>query len=82
MADDHVLFVLQPYRSYGNRMKPYWSYGDRIKPVELTRGVNFMCGCIYGLVRSHTVSHGLARSLIRLYTDMDGTLSVFFKFFL
>ena len=21
-----------------------------------------MCGCIYGLVRSHTVSHGLVRS--------------------
>ena len=40
-------------------MKPYWSYGDRIKPVELTRGMDFMCGCIYGLVRSHTVSHGL-----------------------
>ena len=33
-------------------MKPYWSYGDRIKPVELTRGVDFMRGCIYGLVRS------------------------------
>ena len=51
-------------------MRPYWSYGDRIKPVELTRGVDFMCGCIYGLVLSHTVSHGLVRSLIRLYTDM------------
>ena len=36
-------------------MKPYWSYADRIKPVELTRGVDFMCGCIYGLVPSHTV---------------------------
>ena len=42
-------------------MKPYWSYGDRIKPVELARGVDFMCGCIYGLVRSLTVSHGLVR---------------------
>ena len=36
-------------------MKPYWSFGDRIKPVELTRGVDFMCGCIYGLTRSLTV---------------------------
>ena len=36
-------------------MKPYWSYGDRIKPVELTRGMDFMCGCIYGLVLSLTV---------------------------
>ena len=37
------------------------------KPVELTRGVDFMCGCIYtvsyGLTRSLTVSHGLVRSL-------------------
>ena len=41
-----------------------------IDTVELTRGVDIMCGCIYGLVRSHTVSHGLVRSLIRLYTDI------------
>ena len=61
-------------------MKPYWSYGDRIKPVELTRGVDFMCGCIYGLVQSHTVSHGLVRSLIRLNTDM-APVSVFLKSF-
>ena len=60
-------------------MKPYWSYGDRIKPVELTRGVDFMCGCIYGLVRSHTVSHGLVRSLIRLLTDM-APVSFFLSF--
>ena len=33
-----------------------------IDTVELTRGVDFMCGCIYGLVRSHMVSHGLVRS--------------------
>ena len=26
-----------------------------IDTVELTRGVDFMCSCIYGLVRSHTV---------------------------
>ena len=32
-----------------------------IDTVELTRG-DFMCGCIYGLVRSHAVSHGLVRS--------------------
>ena len=51
-------------------MKPYWSFGDRIKPVELTRGVDIMCGCIYGLVRSHAVSRGLVRSLVRLYTEM------------
>ena len=44
-------------------MKPYWSYDDRIKPVELTRGVVFMCGCIYGLVQSGTVSYGLVRVL-------------------
>ena len=25
-----------------------------IDTVELTRGVDFMCGCIYGLVGSHT----------------------------
>ena len=60
-------------------MKPYWSYGDRIKPVERTRGVNFMCECIYGLVGSHTVSRGLVRSLIRLYTDM-APVSVFKSF--
>ena len=51
-----------------------------IDTVELSRGVNFMCGCIYGLVRPHTVSHGLVRphtvshslvlSQILLYTDM------------
>ena len=33
-----------------------------IDMVELTRGVDFKCGCIYGLVRSHTVSHGLVQS--------------------
>ena len=55
---------------YGDRMKLYWAYGDRIKPVELTRGVDFMCGCTYDLVRLHTVFHGLVRSLLRLYTDM------------
>ena len=55
-------------------MKPYWSYGDRIKPVEPTRGVDFMSGCIYGLARSHTVSHDLVRSLIRFYTDMAPVL--------
>ena len=60
-------------------MKPYWSYGDRIKPVELILGVDFMCGCIYGLVWSHTVSHGHVRSLIRLYTDM-APVSVFKSF--
>ena len=57
-------------------MKPYWSYGDRIKPVEPTRGVDFMCGCIYGLIRSHTVSHDLVQSPIRFYTDM-APVSVF-----
>ena len=41
-----------------------------IDTVELTRGVDFICGCIYGLVRSHMVAHGFVRSLIRLYTDM------------
>ena len=56
-------------------MKPYWSYGDRIKAVELTRVVDFMCGCIYGLVRSHTVSRGLVRSLLQLYTDMASVSS-------
>ena len=59
-------------------MKPYWSYGDRMKPVELTRGVEFMCGCIFGLMRSHTVSHGRVRSLIRLYKG-QGTRVRFFK---
>jgi hypothetical protein len=34
-----------------------------IDTVKLTRGVDVMCSCIYGLVRSHTVSHGLVRSL-------------------
>ena len=33
-----------------------------IDTVELTRGVDFMYGCIYGLVRSHMVPHGLVRS--------------------
>ena len=55
-----------------------------IDTVKLTRGVGFMCGCIYGvtrchtdshgLVRSHTVSHSLVRSLIRLYTVMGPVL--------
>ena len=61
-------------------MKTYSSYGDRIKPVELTCGVDLICGCIYGLVRSHTVLHGLVRSLIRLYTDV-APISVFLKFY-
>ena len=57
-----------------------------IDTVELTHGVDFMCGCIYGLVqsftvlyglvRSHTVSYGLVGSLMRLYTDM-APVSVF-----
>ena len=67
---------MKPYWSYGDRMKPYWSYSDRIKLVELTCGVDFMCGCIHGLVRSHRVSQGLVRSLIRLITDM-APVSVF-----
>ena len=79
MADDHVLFVLEPYWSYGDSMKPYWSYGDRIKAVELTPGADFMCGCIYSLEQSHTVSHGLVRLLIQLYTDI-APVSVFLKF--
>ena len=57
-------------------MKRYWSYGDCIKPVELTRGMDFMCGCIYCLIRSHAVAHSLVRSLIRLYTEM-APVSVF-----
>ena len=47
-----------------------------IDTVELTREVDFMGGCIYGLARSHTVSHGIVRSLILLYTDM-APVSVF-----
>ena len=53
-----------------------------IDTIELTREVDFMCSCIYGLVRSHTVlygSHGLVRSLIRLYTDI-APVSVFKSF--
>ena len=38
-------------------MKLYWSYGDGIKLVELTRGVDFMCGCIYGLTWSCTIAY-------------------------
>ena len=49
-----------------------------IDTVKLTRGVDFMCSCIYGLVRSHTVLYGLVQSLIRLYTDM-APVSVFLK---
>ena len=33
-----------------------------IDTVELIRRVYFMCCCIYGLVRSRTISHGLVRS--------------------
>ena len=33
-----------------------------IDTVELTRGVDFICGCIYGLARSLTVLYGLVRS--------------------
>ena len=47
-----------------------------IYTVELTRGVDFMCGCMYGLSRYCTVSRGLVRLLIRLYTDM-APVSVF-----
>ena len=36
-------------------------------------------GFTYGLVRSHTVSHGLVRSLIRLYTDR-APVSAFYSF--
>ena len=39
--------------------------------VELTRGVDFTCGCIYGLVRSHTVCHGLVR-VVRSHTVSHG----------
>ena len=41
---------------------------DRIRELEIM--IRLIDGCIYGLVRSHTVSHGLVRSLIRSYTDM------------
>ena len=68
MVDDHVKFVLEPYWSYGDRMKPYWSYGDRIKPVQPPRGVDFMCGCIW----SRTVSHGFSRSCTIAYTILHG----------
>ena len=60
-----------------------------IDTVEMTHGVDFMCGCIYGHVLSLTVihglvwsgtvshvSHGLVRSLMRLYTDV-APVSVF-----
>ena len=80
MPDEHVYFVLEPYWSYGDRMKPNWSYGDRLKTVELTRGVDFMCGCIYGLVHSYTFSHGLVRSLIYDFTR-TGHPCQFFKSF-
>jgi hypothetical protein len=36
--------------------------------VGITRGLEFKYSCC--LIRSHTVSNGLVRSLIRLYTDM------------
>ena len=32
-----------------------------------TCGVDFMCGCIYGFVQSHTVLYSLTRSLTVLY---------------
>ena len=53
-------------------MKSYCSYGNRLKPVELSGGVDFMCGCIYGLVRSHTVSHSLSRSYTIANTIIHG----------
>ena len=54
-------------REWLNRRVMFGQYDTLLH--ELNRE-DFMCGCIYGLVRSHTVSHGLVRSLIRSYTDM------------
>ena len=55
-----------------------------IDTVELTRGVYFMCGCIYGLVRSRMVSHGLSRSCMIANTIIHGhgtrVVSFFLKF--
>ena len=48
----------------------HWLYDDRFKTYVHTCEVNFMYGCIYGLIRSHALSHGLARQFIRSYTDM------------
>ena len=59
-------------------MEPNWSYGDRIKPVELTRGVDFMCGCIYGLLRSCTIAntiihgHGTRVSFLKVLKIIHG----------
>ena len=52
-----------------------------IDRVELTRtcGVDFMCGCIYGLTPSLTVSHGLVRSRMIIHGH-GARVSFFLKF--
>jgi len=65
---DHVWIVL----------KPYWSYGDCLKTYVHIREVYFIYDCIYRLIRSHTLSHGLVRPLLRSYTDMT-SVPGFFK---
>jgi len=67
---DHVWFVL----------KLYWSYDDRLKTYVHSRGVDFMYGCIYRLIRSHTLCYGLRQPLIRLYTDMTSLPVLFLSF--
>ena len=64
-------------------MKPYWSYGDHIKMSELTRGVDFMCGRMYGLVRSHKTSYDLTRSckIANTIIHGHGAFVSFFKSF-
>ena len=52
-----------------------YSVSERLNSINWT-----FTGFTYGLVRSHTVSHGLVRSLIRLYTDM-APVSLFFNSF-
>ena len=52
-----------------------------IDTVELTRGVDFMLGCIYCLLRSRKVSHGPSRSctIANTIIHLHGTRVSFFK---
>ena len=59
-------------------MKPYWSYGNRIKPNELTRGVDFMCGCIYGLVSTVSNGHPQSCTIANTILHRQGTRVSFF----
>jgi hypothetical protein len=77
-----ILWHLGVCRTWGqSRTFPYDLYTTLptlIRLGSLVEWVDFTHGCIYCLIRSHTISYGFVRSLIRSYTVMT-PVNVYFK---